>query len=68
MITDPIDIGHEITALCDKLGILKTNVISILFEPIDVTVTRAALKDGEKYIDPATGNTAVEQLRFKVRT
>jgi hypothetical protein len=66
--TEPIDIGNEIDALCDKLGILKTNVTSILFEPVEVMVTRAALRDGEKYLDPATGNMAIERLRFKVRT
>lgn len=71
--SETINLGPEIDAVCAKLGLAdKSYVSEIVFQPSHVSVTVLRGKDGpysgSKYIDQETGEIAKDVLEFKVTT
>lgn len=66
--SEKIDIAPEIDALCAKLGLDKTFVQFMTFEPSQVTASVYLANDeGSKYIND-DGTVALEARQFAVTT
>ena len=69
-IGERIDISAVIDELCSLLGLDKTTVARLEFEPTTVVATVLKLNEnGRKYVDPDDPSRPAQEIRmFRVRT
>jgi hypothetical protein len=66
---DRIDLSDPILEICERLGFKNTDISHIDFTPGETTITvYLNNKHGSKYVDPDTGEVAMQTLTFKTRS
>jgi hypothetical protein len=69
-LSDPIrEICERLREICERLGFKNTDVGHIDFTPGETTITVYLNNNhGSKYVDPDTGEVAMQTLTFKTRS
>lgn len=63
-----VDIHDEVWSLCEKLDLNPVDVLQLDISPTSVSAAVCKLKNGSKYVDPDTGEVAIDVRQFEVVT